>query len=224
MAEDGSSTGVTGLAGLAAYLDLWAGRRIGPNRWAGIWASIKGGRGGRTPRWSPPWCCSTWRAGSAWRTCGFWRRMKGLGRVLRLAETHGMRRRERRALLGRWRKERRRNVPSPSAVFRFLDRFHDEGEESKRQAHTAFISAATVGLRGLAQVNGELLDFVQSHTGQRQATLDMDATLIETYKEQALYCYKKYKAYQPLTTYWAEADLVVHSEFRTVTYRRATNN
>ena len=42
----------------------------------------------------------------------------------------------------------------------------------------------------------------------------MDATLIETHKEQALYCYKKYKAYQPLTTYWAEADLVVHSEFR----------
>ncbi len=139
---------------------------------------------------------------------------EGLGRVLRLAETHGMRRRKRRALLGRWRKRAAANVPSASAVFRFLDRFHDEGEESKRQPHTAFIPAATVGLRGLAQVNGELLDFVQSHTGQRQATLDMDATLIETHKEQALYCYKKYKAYQPLTTYWAEADLVVHSEFR----------
>ena len=42
----------------------------------------------------------------------------------------------------------------------------------------------------------------------------MDATLIETNKFQANYCYKKYKAYQPLTTYWHEADLVVHSEFR----------
>ena len=31
----------------------------------------------------------------------------------------------------------------------------------------------------------------------------MDATLIETHKEQALYCYKKYKAYQPLTN-WAK--------------------
>ena len=41
---------------------------------------------------------------------------KGLGRVLRLAETHGMPPWERKALLGRWRKERRRSVPSPSAV------------------------------------------------------------------------------------------------------------
>ena len=42
----------------------------------------------------------------------------------------------------------------------------------------------------------------------------MDARLVETEKHQALYSYKKYKAYQPLTTYWAEADLIVHSEFR----------
>ena len=42
----------------------------------------------------------------------------------------------------------------------------------------------------------------------------MDATLIETHKDQALYCYKKHKAYQPFTTYWAEADLIVHTEFR----------
>ena len=66
----------------------------------------------------------------------------------------------------------------------------------------------------MAQVNGELSDFMQSHTGQRQATLALDATLIETRKEPALHCYQKYKAYQPLTTYWAEADLVVHTEFR----------
>ena len=42
----------------------------------------------------------------------------------------------------------------------------------------------------------------------------MDATLVETHKQEALYSYKKYKAYQPLTTYWAEADQIVHSEFR----------
>ena len=41
---------------------------------------------------------------------------KGLGRALRLAETHGMPRWERRALLGRWRKEHRRSLSSPSAV------------------------------------------------------------------------------------------------------------
>ena len=58
------------------------------------------------------------------------------------------------------------------------------------------------------------MGFINSQTGDDIATLDMDATLIETHKEQATYCFRKYKAYQPLTTYWYEADLVVHSEFR----------
>jgi hypothetical protein len=42
----------------------------------------------------------------------------------------------------------------------------------------------------------------------------MDATLVETRKEEALPSYRGYQAYQPLSTYWAEQDLVVHSEFR----------
>ena len=38
--------------------------------------------------------------------------------------------------------------------------------------------------------------------------------LVETRKQEALHSYNKYRAYQPLTTYWAEAELIVHSEFR----------
>ena len=38
---------------------------------------------------------------------------------------------------------------------------------------------------------------------------NMDACLVELQ-------HKKYRAYQPLTTYWAEADLVVHSEYGNV--------
>ena len=48
----------------------------------------------------------------------------------------------------------------------------------------------------------------------RATPLDQDATLVETHQRDALYCYQGFKAYQPLTTYWAEPDLVVHSEFR----------
>ena len=40
----------------------------------------------------------------------------------------------------------------------------------------------------------------------------MDATLVESQKQEALYSYKKYR--EPLSTYWSEADLIVHSEFR----------
>ena len=50
--------------------------------------------------------------------------------------------------------------------------------------------------------------------GMRRRRWTWDATLIETHKKEALYCYKKHQAYQPLTTYWAEADQIVHSEFR----------
>ena len=138
----------------------------------------------------------------------------GLCRVMRSAEARGMRRGERGAHRRRWRRQRRRSVPSPSAVFRYLCEFHDPSEESGRKPRTAFIPAANDALRGLRRVSADLVGFVQRHCGHTRATLDMDATLIETHKKEALYCYKRYRAYQPLTTYWSEADLVVHSEFR----------
>jgi len=46
----------------------------------------------------------------------------------------------------RWRKERRRTVPSPSAVFRYLASFHDRGEEKERRAGKAFIPRANAHL------------------------------------------------------------------------------
>ena len=139
---------------------------------------------------------------------------EGLCKMLGEFETCGMRRRERRALEKRWRVERRRRVPSESAVFRYLERFHDVDEESKREAHRAFIAAPNKALEGLGKVNTDMVGFVQSRSPHTEATLDMDATLVETRKQEALYSYKKHRAYQPLITYWSEAELIVHSEFR----------
>lgn len=139
----------------------------------------------------------------------------GFAEVLRRVETFGMPRKQRRALERRWRKEEKRSVPSPSATFRYLDGFHDEAEEKKRaDGPKAFIPQPNEALRGLNLVNRDFLAFVQSRSLQAHATLDQDATLVETHKREALYSYKHYKAYQPLNTYWAEQDLLVHSEFR----------
>ena len=99
-------------------------------------------------------------------------------------------------------------------VFRYLAGFNDADEEAKREAHRAFIPAPSEALRGLGKVNADLVGFIQSRSPHTEATLDMDACLVETHKQEALYSYKKYRAYQPLTTYWSEADLIVHSEFR----------
>ena len=133
---------------------------------------------------------------------------RGLCRMLREFETCGMRLSERRALEKRWRVERRRSVPSESAVFRYLERFHEVDEESKREAHRAFIPAPNGAMKGLRKVNADLVGFVQSRSPQTEATLDMDATLVETRKQEALPSYKKHRAYQPLITYWSEAELI----------------
>ena len=55
---------------------------------------------------------------------------------------------------------------------------------------------------------------MQQQNPQKVATLDQDATLVETAKREALYGYKGYKAYQPLNTWWAEQEMVLHTEFR----------
>lgn len=139
---------------------------------------------------------------------------EGFCRVLRRVELQGMKRQERRALERRWRKERRRAVPSPSAVFRYLAAFHDEEQEKLRQAGKAFIPSPNEPLRGLAQVNRDLVAVVQSRSPEETATLDLDATLVETGKQEALYGYQGFKAYQPLNVYWAEQELLLFTEFR----------
>jgi len=139
---------------------------------------------------------------------------EGLCRIIERTEKHGMSRKERRAFLRRWRKERKRSVPSPSVVFRYLSWFHDQEQEKLREKGKAFIPEPNEHLKGLAKVNKDFVSFVQKHNRQRTATLDMDATLVETQKCEALYCYKGFKSYQPLNTWWAEQGLVLHTEFR----------
>jgi len=138
----------------------------------------------------------------------------GFTRVLRRVELHGLRRKEGREQERRWRKERKRAVPSQSVVFRYLGAFDNPTEEAKRAAGHAFIPAPTEHLRALGRVNENFLRFAQQKSPQREATLDQDTSLVETYKAEALYSYHGDKSYQPMTTYWAEQDMVAHSEFR----------
>mgnify|MGYP000184109676 CR=1 FL=1 len=139
---------------------------------------------------------------------------EGFVQVLRRVEMHGLRRKERRALERRWRKERKRAVPSPSVVFRYLSAFNNPAEERKRAAGHAFIPAPNRHLLALGRVSEDLLRFGQQKSPQCQATLDQDAPVLETHKEGALFCYLGHKAYQPLTIYWAEQAMVVISELR----------
>lgn len=211
--EENESTGITALSGLPAYLELASVARLGESvrRNVGV---REGTQGWTDAQMVISLMMLNLAGGESVDDLRLLEKDEGLGRAVATAESHGMRRTVRRAQLKRWRKERLRMVPSPSAVFRYLECFHDEAEEAKRRPGKAFIPAANDALRGLGRVNAELVSFAGGHIGHAEATLDMDATLIETHKRQARFCYEKYRAYQPLTTYWHEADLAVHSEFR----------
>ena len=136
---------------------------------------------------------------------------EGFCRILRRIELKDLPRKERRETEKRWRKEKHRSVPSPSAVFRYLAAFH---EDSVHEAGKAAVPPLTDLLCALERINADLAASIQIRNPVETATLDMDATLVETQKKDALFSYKGFKAYQPLNTYWAEAGLLLHTEFR----------
>jgi hypothetical protein len=138
----------------------------------------------------------------------------GLTALILKMETQGMSRQQRREFERRFRKGRERALPSISAIRRYLEKFHDEEQEALRPEKGAFIPAANAHLVGLEQVIADVVAKVQSWVPQKTATLDMDATLDEVHKRTALFCYKHFRAYQPLNTWWAEHEMVLHSEFR----------
>ena len=139
---------------------------------------------------------------------------KGFCRLFSKAVSQGLSWKGRRGLKRRWRKEKRRSVPSSSAIFRYLAEFHDRAQEGLRERGKALIPLSKEALQGLCKVNADLVGFVQNNRAEQVATLDMDATLVETEKASALRCYEGYGAYQPINTWWAEQGLVVHTEFR----------
>ena len=83
-------------------------------------------------------------------------------------------------------------LPSPSAALPFLYAFHQDEKiaEAKQQRlpqPIAYIPEETPPLVGLGQVNGDLVQrFGPRAPQQRMATVDQDATIIESHKQQAL--------------------------------------
>ena len=82
----------------------------------------------------------------------------GFSVILRAIEHDLLSRAEGRSLKRRWRRERGRVMPSPSALLGWLERFHDP-VSPKAVAVTAVIPALTAELRGLWRVNRMLLSW-----------------------------------------------------------------
>ena len=211
--EEKQTTGMTALAGLPVYLDL--------AQKMGLSISIKkhltvreGSQGWTDSQIVMALLLLNLAGGDCVDDIKVLEADDGFCEILKKAELQGLKRKERRIRLGRWRKERKRAVPSASAIFRYLAAFHDLEQEKARAKGTAFIPKPNEYLRGFGLINAAMAGFVSQQSTQETATLDMDATLSATNKAAALYCYDGYKSYQPLNTWWAEKRIILHTEFR----------
>jgi len=210
---DEQGDGMTGMAGMGAYLDL-ACR-------SGMVGSIerqvkarKGGQGWTDVETILSLIALNLAGGECVEDMDRLESDEGFCRLMKKALSRGLSRKGLRGLKKRWRKEKTRSVPSSSSVFRYLAEFHDKDQEQLRRPGKAFIPESKEELKGLCQVNKGLMAFAQNNWREETATLDMDATLVETGKSDAFWCYEGYRAYQPFNTWWTEKGLVLHTEFR----------
>lgn len=111
-------------------------------------------------------------------------------------------------------------IPSPEAARKFLYEFHDEGKivEARRQlplGQVAYIPGENAALAGLGEVNRDLLQEMGRRCAEQKiATVDQDATIIESHKREALRSYEGERGYQPMLAVWAETELILADQFR----------
>lgn len=105
-------------------------------------------------------------------------------------------------------------VPSPEAARWFLNAFHEEALLSGRLPHQAFVPEETKELKGLKKIRTEMILKATRKEAPWKATIDLDAVIVESQKQEAYFTYRGEKGYQPVTAYWVEQDLIVADEFR----------
>ena len=111
-------------------------------------------------------------------------------------------------------------LPSPEAARQFLYAFHEDEkiEEAKPRrlpGEIAYIPEEAPSLAGLGRVNRDLVHrFGERSPEQRIATVDQDATIIESRKQQAFATYQGSRGYQLMLAVWAETGLVLAEQFR----------
>lgn len=111
-------------------------------------------------------------------------------------------------------------LPASATLRQGLDAFHDQLAVDQARAETvragkkATLVPESAPLRGLANSFRPLLDEVQRRWPKASATLDIDATIEESHKQEALPHYLGGRGYQPQLALWVEQDLLIADEFR----------
>ena len=114
-------------------------------------------------------------------------------------------------------------LPAPQTARDFLEAF-DEVAPPLWQGERAAVPGEGARLQGLAQANRRLVAWLQERAPQAVATIDIDATILESQKRSALATYDGRTGYQPVIALWAEQDVVLADEFRDGNVPAGTGN
>jgi hypothetical protein len=104
------------------------------------------------------------------------------------------------------------SMPSPESARFFLYAFHEKEFLNDRPEKGAFIPPETQPLKDLLKVQKHII--ARTHDRPKVATIDGDATVVESSKDEAKPTYLGYAGYQPVINYWAEKDMILADEFR----------
>jgi hypothetical protein len=106
-------------------------------------------------------------------------------------------------------------LPAAATARQWLDHFHDAAVLAERPAQGSFIPRESDGLAALrAVLQHSVRTYVSAVAPGPAVTLDVDAHLVESSKQQALPTYEGFRGYQPLLVSWAETGVVLADEFR----------
>ena len=105
-------------------------------------------------------------------------------------------------------------LPAATTVRDFLEACHAEDLPLWAAGPRATVPQESAPLAGLGAANRTLVAALQRGAPAATATLDVDATLVESHKEAATVAYDGTRGYQPVVVVWAEQDVILHDEFR----------
>jgi hypothetical protein len=111
-------------------------------------------------------------------------------------------------------------IPSAEAARKFLNQFHDaekmrEAERRLPLDRVAYIPGESEPLEALAAVNRDVVRALGRRcASEKIATVDLDATIMESWKREAKPTYEGVTGYQPVLALWAEMNVVVADPFR----------
>jgi hypothetical protein len=114
-------------------------------------------------------------------------------------------------------------LPAPQTARDFLDAF-DEAAPPLWQGARSQVRGEGERLQGLGAANRRLIGFLQERQPQAVATIDVDATILESHKRSARATYDGRTGYQPVVALWAEQDVVLADEFRDGNVPAGTGN